>query len=407
VRRLLLALLTAAALASAPGASAIVGPLRTLLIPVTWGPEPIDGPQVRALANGAGSFLATSSFGRLTLVADTTQWLHVLSSPPECTDVRTLHDKAAPAAAAAGYDINRYTRRIYLLPYDAATCPLEGPFALTIGRDIIVDGRFRPETLAHELGHSFGLGHARRKTCLAQCDVAEYGDPHDAMANATGDFNPLEKALVGWLPQLTVLTAPGDYVLDQFELPRSLPQALVVASADGEYWIDHREPLGNDAGLAGPTDGIEVRLRAEPLLSAALILTPSTLVSDPANETGGSVPPGATFSVPGSFELTVLDHVDTHVNVRFRWLDQTAPGRVAIAQPSARAGRLKLSWDASADSGSGVAHYDVTLDGRRAGSTSAQQLTVPATKGSHVVGIVAIDRAGNRGRATSRRFVVR
>jgi Gametolysin peptidase M11 len=407
VRRLLLAVLAAATLATAPAASAIVGPVRTLVIPVTWGPEPLDATQVRALADDTGRFVSTASFGRLTLLTDAAPWLHVLRAPPDCTNVRVLHDAAAPAAAAAGFDIDRYTRRIYLLPYDAASCSIEGSFALTIGREIIVDGRFRPETLAHELGHSFGLGHARRKTCLAQCDVDEYGDPHDAMANGTGDFNPLEKALLGWLPQLSVLTGPGDFVLDQFELPSSLPQALVVSTADGEYWIDHREPLGNDAGLAGPADGIEVRLRAEPLLSAALILTPSTLVSDPQNQSGGVVLPDATFTVPGSFELTVLNHVDTHVTVRFRWLDRTPPGRVAIAQPSARAGQVKLSWDASPDAGSGVAHYDITVDGRRAGSTSAQQLTVPATKGRHVVGVIAIDRAGNRGRATTRRFVVR
>jgi Gametolysin peptidase M11 len=407
VRRLLLALLVVAALATAPAASAIVGPLRTLVIPITWGPEPLDAPQVRALADGAGGFLATASFGRLTLAADTTPWLHVLATPPDCTDVRTLHDSAAPAAAAAGFDIDHYARRIYLLPFDAPSCSIEGPFGLTIGRDIIVDGRFRPETLAHELGHSFGLGHARRKICTPQCSLQEYGDPHDAMANANGDFNPLEKALAGWLPQLTVLAAAGDYPLDEFEVPSTQPQALVVSTAEGEYWIDHREPLGNDSALTGATDGVEVRLRAEPLLSAALILTPSTLVSDPANQNGGEISQGGTFTVPGTFELSVLDHVGTHVDVRFRWLDDTAPGRVTIAQPSTRAGRTKFSWDASADAGSGVATYDLTLDGRRAGTTAAQQLTMPVARGRHVVGIVAVDRAGNRGRSTSRRFVVR
>jgi hypothetical protein len=77
-----------------------------------------------------------------------------------------------------------------------------------------------------------------------------------------------------------------------------------------------------------------------------------------------------------------------------------------IARLRSAAGVVHLSWARAPDGASGVARYDVSLDGRGAGSTRAQKLDVAAGGGSHVFAIVAVDRAGNRSRSASRRFVV-
>jgi hypothetical protein len=408
VRRLAAALIATAALVAAPSAAAIAGPLRTLVMPVTWGPEPLSNPQAQAMVDGAATFLRNASFGKLTLAADITPVLPAFAAPPECDDIRAVRDAAITAAAAAGYDPLAYSRRVYLLPWDRASCGMPSPFAYTVGRDIVIVGLFRPETLAHELGHSFGLGHAHRESCTGSCVEYEYGDPRDAMALGTGDFNPLEKSLAGWLGAPAVADRDGDFTIDQFELPSALPQALVVPTARGEYWIDHREPLGNDIGLTGPAaQGIEVRLREPALLGAALLLTPSDLVSDPRNLSDGAVVPGDAFTVRGVFSVAVLDHAGTAVGLRFHWLDTTPPGPSALKRPVSVRKGLRLAWSTPLERGSGVDRYELYLDGHRVATTGATSATVPEpVGGAHTVRVVAVDRAGNRGRATLRRFFV-
>jgi hypothetical protein len=69
-----------------------------------------------------------------------------------------------------------------------------------------------------------------------------------------------------------------------------------------------------------------------------------------------------------------------------------------------------VQWGRSRDEGSGLARYEIRLDGRTAGTTAPDNrgLTLAKPKrGRHVVTVFAIDRAGNRSPAGSKRFVVR
>ena len=73
-----------------------------------------------------------------------------------------------------------------------------------------------------------------------------------------------------------------------------------------------------------------------------------------------------------------------------------------------------MTWRDSVEAGSGVARYEVSLDDHPA--VSIQQQTEygllntlklgHVTRGAHKVTIVGIDRAGNRSRPATRRFVV-
>jgi len=127
--------------------------------------------------------------------------------------------------------------------------------------------------------------------------------------------------------------------------------------------------------------------------------------------------PGDTFSEDGAFKLTVLSHTDTHVDVQFAWTDTTPPKPPGVLEPrgtirTTGTRRLPVSWNPAAEDGSGVARYEVTLDGapprivdadfRIGDHASLGRLAY----GRHGIRVLAIDRAGNRGPATLSRFTI-
>ena len=73
--------------------------------------------------------------------------------------------------------------------------------------------------------------------------------------------------------------------------------------------------------------------------------------------------------------------------------------------------KLDIEWGRAAETGSGLASYVVLLDGKLRKSLAAdapRQLVLPKPhRGKHVVAVVAVDRAGNRGRPGVSRITVR
>jgi len=119
--------------------------------------------------------------------------------------------------------------------------------------------------------------------------------------------------------------------------------------------------------------------------------------------------------VAGVFSVTVDSQVDGVAGLRFRWDDTTRPAAPRIVSPGARLAqrpRLDVRWTEAAESGSGVAAYDVSLDGARPTRVAVHfPLTPYATfetpsAGAHRVSVRAVDRAGNRGPAAVRRFTI-
>lgn len=379
---------------------------RVLVLKATWGPQPVSDEVVSGLVfNEAAGFLQRASFGRLVLGGDATPWLTAYSAPPNCLDHAAVTEPAKTAAQAAGFDVRAYQRLVYVVPYDRGTCNAE-PLSYGSGDEVVLIGNFTPRTIvAHELGHTLGLGHAQARICgPRRCSVEEYGDPVDAMALGTGDFNPLEKVVAGWLTAPRTLTRNGVYQLDQFELRSSLPQALKISTARGEYWVDHREPLGNDANLSvtQPVSGVEVRRRLSVVRGrSGASLTPNVLLSDARNANGGAVPVGETFSLPSLFALKVLSHQSTHVTVQFGWLDRSPPSTPRITRVSRRGdGTVQVTWARSADGDSGLRGYLVLVGGRSMAETARNVALVPRLlDGQKTLQIVAIDRAGNRSRS--------
>jgi hypothetical protein len=229
-----------------------LGEQRVLVILGTAGGQPYTVDDVRTATQATASFYRKSSFGRLDLEFDVTPWLRAFTADPGCgiTSQSTLDQLMQPARLAAeraGYTPSDYPRLVYILA--DSRCAF---FGTTWGSEVALTRQPSLELLAHELGHSFGLGHAGAASCPARCDVIEPGDPYSPMGTGDRllDFSAYEKVVLGWLPPQPKVTANGRYAIVPASRAGGGSHALVVDTPQGEWWIEYR---------AGPFRGLLVR----------------------------------------------------------------------------------------------------------------------------------------------------
>lgn len=311
------------------GASPTPNAIRVLVVKETWGPQPWTDASVDTVMQAVEQFYATGSFGKVAISYTQTPWLDVMPGPLSCVDEVA---QLPQLAASAGWNPAAYDRVVYLVPIgDGRGCVNSAFQGADVG--VIINADLLPVGgMIHELGHSFDMGHAGLLTCWYQqkkrlCLGDSYGDTVDVMGGTgtsnvlayTGDFGAVQKALAGWLTP-TYITKPGTYRLAPLEIASTLPQALVIRGSFYEYWIDARQPVGNDAHLGGPAvSGFAVhRISGDPLAPDAPWLPVDYLVPSARSQTYYTAP-GKTFSLPGVFTLTALSRSQAGVvTVRYR-----------------------------------------------------------------------------------------
>jgi hypothetical protein len=308
--------LLAACLTAGAAAQDSVGDVRVLVVRMTWGPRPDN----TAALQQAAPFFERASFGRLRLQLDITPWLDVYGEATCPVDI----EAAGVAARSAGYDPDAYVHVIEVVPSDAC-----GSFV-------------------RELGRSFGLS-----------DVP--GDPFSPMGKGTLDFSAFEKRQLGWISKAQRVDRSRKYAVADIDHRSTSPQALVVSTRAGEYWIEHRSD--------------------EPRRLIVRLLPPK------GTRTVFIAAPNDRFVVAKIFSVTR--------GFRFTWLDRTRP-----TQPHLHGlDQTVLWWTPSIDRASGVAAYRVTLDGKALTTTTQTRVQLPELSGTHRLAVVAVDFAGNRSRS--------
>jgi hypothetical protein len=141
--------------------------------------------------------------------------------------------------------------------------------------------------LVHELGHSFGVGHAHDLECgrkavgnvPAVCDLSSPGrDRYDVMGQLGlgGHYSAIFKESFGWLDAGAiekVAALPATVVLDPIELPTTGTHVLKVPAvyeldlprASTHYFVTYRQAIGRDAifpELQDPATGVMIRLNS-------------------------------------------------------------------------------------------------------------------------------------------------
>jgi hypothetical protein len=234
-------LLLALVVVPSAGASA-TGSQRVLVILGTSGAQPYTAGDVQGVARQAARFYRTSSFGQLNLDFDVTPWLHAFTADPGCgftsqSAFDALMQPARIAAQRAGYAPSDYPRLVFVLA--DSRCAF---FGTTWGQEVTLTREPTLQLLVHELGHSFGLGHAGASACADSCSVLEPGDPYSPMGTEDKllDFTAYEKVLLGWLPAQPRVTSDGRYTLVPASRNGPVRHAAVIDTSLAEWWIEYR-----------------------------------------------------------------------------------------------------------------------------------------------------------------------
>jgi hypothetical protein len=222
----------------------------------------------------------------------------------------------------------------------------EGPMTFTLGSIATQVG-------VHEIGHTFGLGHANLATCPS-ADVCEYYDLYSTMGLAIsgGSFNPpalgtLFRERLGVLApgeavQLSQAESDGTFILTPRGGTAGLRGLLVTDPATGAvYSIDSRTRTGRDAGtFYGSSSGLGA---ARPSYPTGIVIErrgvdgEMDLMTRPGTTAPvGSWSAGTVFAPSAGLRVTVNSTgAAASVRVQLGAVPVVAPTPAPVAAPAA------------------------------------------------------------------------
>jgi hypothetical protein len=303
-------LVTTCALFLPHSASAVTtGEKSVLVVLATFGPKPYTVADVERTMRAAEEFLRTASLGHVRLRADVTAWVTAFTGDPGCGGATnsSLEAVVAPARIAAqraGYDASRYDDLIYVIA--DSQCGFQGA---AWGHEVMLTRRPTLRLVVHELGHAFGLAHAQSSSCAENglaCGLDDTGDPFSPMGSGMLDFSVYEKVVLGWIRPQPHVSSAGRYSLAPPTIKTSLPQALIVRSAQETWWIEYR---------SRPFRGLLVRLVYRTTSESSLAPS-AVLITNPTTASQPWVAQGKTFRIPKSMQITLLRAGTSRAEVR-------------------------------------------------------------------------------------------
>ena len=373
-------------LAEAPAQNQPLGVTTTnqvLVLPIKFADSPAGDPfttaqidqVMRTNANSTAAYYNEVSYGAQQLnitVAHSSSggWLVSSSNTPGSCDFTTIGNLGDQAAAAAGYNISSYNNRFYVIPSNGA-CGWAGLAYIGPPYQAWSNGYNALWVYGHELGHNFLLYHAGSVNCAPQvlggsCSVNEYGDRFDVMSNNStpGEqmhFDAAQKAILGWIPPSSVITqtsGTATYTLSPLESGGQSTYAITIpvpADSTRTYWIEYRQPIGFDAGIAN-----------YPNLGA--IIHVSSPFDYPCSGCGGDdteiLDPGATGNFYDAALLVGQTYTDSTYGIRITVNSATASAlSVTVAMGGTSASTTTLASSANPSLSGASVTFTATVTG--------------------------------------------
>lgn len=389
-RKLAVAHVAAAEAETAPAACTATGEQKAAIILVSFPSKAllssVTPALVRASFFGTGrtveTFLRESSYGQTSITGDV---LGPYTLTADYFDEPFAVLDAAVQAAAPFANLTQYNRIFVVAPQGQTGLDSGGMALLGCGQIPSPEGNLNASSIwmgaesmvgqdeivaiaSHELGHGFGLEHARfadygsdavgpaGQAAAPWDQLHEYGDANSSMGRQSGQWAAPQKALLGWLQpgaNIQTVSSGGDFTLSPYE-SSGKNQVLRVSRGTGAgdwLWVEYRQPQGTfDATLPTTTFAGALVHYEDPALTATLPgVDPGTYTNlvnfHPAVPFANNpvLEAGETWNDPyGSLSLTVNSASAAGLSVSVSYaVAPVCPGSVGGAQ----------SFDASGGTG--------------------------------------------------------
>jgi hypothetical protein len=202
------------------------------------------------------SYGVRSLIGALDVTGDVFGWYTIDQTNAGCP-YQDWGTAARAKAQAAGVDLTPYDHVVHYFPR-TTNCQFSG-----VGQ---LPGKYNwinasgSQTVAHELGHNFGVHHASSYRCVdgtvpvpigGTCTASEYGDPFDVMGSGYRHLNGYQKEKLGFLESANIqtVTAAGSFDLAPLEQKAPGLQLLrfPIPGTSDVYYVEYRQPFGFDS----------------------------------------------------------------------------------------------------------------------------------------------------------------